>query len=439
MTTRWTGPAGDARRSAAAAPDIAAERMAPDGTRAPRVSRALLTAQAVGALGLAAGGTAGALTAEDVLGSAAYAALPLGLLVLGSALSAPPLTASMRRHGRAAGLAAGYALATAGAGLVIVAAALTSPTALLLGSLLLGTGNNAVMLGRYVAADSAPAGHTARAMSTAMTAVTVGAVGGPALLGPAGAVARALGLPDITGLYLLAALAFPAAALLTLRLHFRLSNAASRAAEHVPDGGASAPDRAAGADENTASDGRRRGAAVPVLLLLGVANLVMVTAMGVAPVHLHDRDWPLDTVGLLVAGHVALMFGPSALSGRLCDRVGAGSVALLGTGVQLLALPLIAPAGTSSSWTAVPGLLLLGLGWNLHLISGSALMIQRSRGAGRHRAEGIGESVMGVGAVAGTLGLAGPLLTAGGLPLLCLVLGALVLVASLPLLKEFGR
>ncbi|MET9519983.1 MFS transporter [Streptomyces sp. NPDC002994] len=276
-------------------------------------------------------------------------------------------------------------------------------------------------------------------MSSAMTAVTVGAVAGPALLGPAGAVARALGLPETAGLYLLAAVAFPAAAVLTLRLDLRLWNAASQAGEHAAGGGSPARGRGGQGGGPTVWDGRRRGGAALALLLLGVANLTMVTAMGVTPVHLHAHDWPLDSVGLLVAAHVAPMFGPSAVSGRLCDRFGARSVALLGTVVQLLALPLIAPAGTGSTWMAVPGLLLLGLGWNLHLISSSALVIQRSRGARRHRAEGIGESVMGMGAVAGTLGLAGPLLTIGGLPLLCLTLGAVTLLASLPLLKEVRR
>ncbi|MCX5203258.1 MFS transporter [Streptomyces sp. NBC_00237] len=454
---RRTGPAGTARPSAegardtgagadvpdtaagASTPDTAAGHAASERPRARHVPGTLLAAQAVGALGLAAGGTAGALMAEEVLGSAAFTALPLGLLVLGSALSAPPLTAMMRRYGRAAGLTAGYALATAGAVLVIVAAADTGPAALLLGSLLLGTGNNAVMLGRYVAADGAPPGRTARAMSTAMTAVTVGAVVGPALLGPSGTVARALGLPDTAGLYLLAAAAFPTAAALTLRLHHRLRHAGTRLAAQ---GGSPRGDRVAdkaGGRTATAAGGRRRGGAALALLLLGVANLTMVTAMGVTPVHLHAHDWPLGSVGLLVAAHVALMFGPSALSGRLCDRIGARNVALLGTVVQLSALPLVASAGTGSTWTTVPGLLLLGLGWNLQLISGSALVVQRSRGARRHRAEGIGESAMGVGAVAGTLGLAGPLLTAGGLPLLCLALGALTLVASLPLLAEVRR
>jgi MFS family permease len=403
--------------------------------------RALLAAQGVGALGLAAGGTAGALIAEDILGSTALAALPLGLLVLGAAVSAPLLTALMRRRGRTAGLAVGYVLATAGAGLVVLAAALTDPVALLVGSVLLGTGNNAVMLGRYVAADLVPAGHGARAMSAALTAVTVGAVAGPALLGPAGTAARSLGLPAAAGLYLLAALAFPAAAALTLRLQLRLRGDVPGGLPHPggpgkPSGPGDRPvaDGSAAGHRNT---GRRlTGGAALALTVLGISNLTMVTAMGVVPTHLHAHHWSLDTIGLLVAGHVVLMFGPSALSGWLCDHAGPRRTALLGGLVQLLALPLIAPAGTSGSLAAVPGLLLLGLGWNLQLVGGSALVIRTAGPAHRHRAEGLGESAMGAGAVAGTLGVAGPLIAVGGLPLLCLALGALTLFASIPLLRE---
>ncbi|MFI2367786.1 MFS transporter [Streptomyces sp. NPDC018833] len=414
--------------------------------------RALLAAQGVGALGLAAGGTAGSLIAEDILGSTAYAALPLGLLVLGAAVSAPLLTALMRRRGRTAGLAVGYALATAGAALVVLAAALTDPATLLVGSVLLGIGNNAVMLGRYVAADLAPAGHSARAMSAALTAVTAGAVGGPALLGPAGSVARSLELPAAAGLYLLAAVAFPAAAALTLRLQLRLRHtvgvrgtAVLAASDDPQPGGAGTRDRPK-ADNSAAGHrltghrltGRRlTGGAALALIVLGVSNLTMVTAMGVAPARLHAHHWSLDTVGLLVAGHVVLMFGPSALSGWFCDRAGPRRTALLGGLVQLLALPLIAPAGTGGSLAAVPGLLLLGLGWNLQLVSGSALVIRTAAPAHRHRAEGLGESAMGAGAVVGTLGMAGPLLAAGGLPLLCLALGAFTLLASIPLLREY--
>ena len=43
----------------------------------------LAAATAIGALGLAAGGSAGALLAEDMTGNTALAGLPLGVLVAG--------------------------------------------------------------------------------------------------------------------------------------------------------------------------------------------------------------------------------------------------------------------------------------------------------------------------------------------------------------------
>ncbi|MCF6523717.1 hypothetical protein [Streptomyces sp. JJ36] len=482
----------------------------------------------MGALGLAAGGTAGPLMAEGVLGSEAFTSLPLGLLVLGSAGSAPAATSLMRRRGRAVGLAVSYAVATLGALLVVAAGAFGDTLALLLGSLLLGAGNNAVMLGRYVAADAAPAGRTGRAVSAAMTAVTVGAVAGPALLGPAGGLAPSLGLPEATGLYLLSAAAFPAAAALALRLQLRMHPRGGPGAREGSAGGdpggtpggygpagppgagpgtededvpADAPragrpgddrvggpgagrpggapaggvrhdgrsgdghrlraadgsgaghatarvpgDRAAGNREGSAPGSRTAPGGTPparrgfllALGVLGVANLVMVTAMGVTPARLHAHGWGLDALGVLVAAHVAAMFAPSALSGRLCDRAGPVLTAVCGSFVLLAALPLLA-TGHGSPWTAVPGMLLLGLGWNVQLVSGSALVVQRVAAARRHRAEGLGESAMGLGAVCGTLGLAGPLVAAGGLPLLCLALGLVVLVAALPLVREAGR
>ncbi|MFE0105846.1 MFS transporter [Streptomyces sp. NPDC059009] len=418
-------PAGAPTITGGAATRTTPPPAAAGSRRAPQL-RTLLVAQAIGALGLSAGGTAGPLIAGDIMGSTALTTLPLGLLVLGTAGSAPLTTALMRRHGRAAGLAAAYAVATAGALLVIAAAATGSAALLLFGSFLLGTGNTAVMLGRYVAADAAPAAGAGRAVSTVMTAVTVGAVIGPALMGPAEVPARALGLPGATGLFLLAALNFPTAAIVTLRLQLRLR----RTTAHTPRSAApaAAPRPAPG----------RRGSRVPLpaLAVMGCANLTMVTAMAAAPVHLHAHHWTLQMIGVLVAGHVLLMFGPSALTGRLNDRVGGGLTALCGATVLLMALPLVALASTIPAWATVVGILLLGLGWNTILISGSALVVQRTPAEYRHRAEGLGESAMGLGAVLGTVALAGPLIDAGGLPLLCLVLGAVTVLSVLPLLKE---
>lgn len=100
---------------------------------------------------------------------------------------------------------AGYLVVTAGA-------LLTSLPMILLGSLFLGAGNTAVMLGRYAAADFGP--ETSRG---ALEGLGAGGDddrcgGGPNLLAPASGLAAGLGLPGLAGPYRVAAIGFIAAA-----------------------------------------------------------------------------------------------------------------------------------------------------------------------------------------------------------------------------------
>jgi MFS family permease len=126
--------------------------------------RVLVIAQLLGSLGLAAGGTSGALLAEHLTGSTAATGLPLSLLVLGSGVGAVAVARVMSLAGRRLGLAAAYLAGTMGAVLVVAAAGWGSWPLLLAGSLLLGGGNAAVMLARYAAADLAS--HRARSIAT---------------------------------------------------------------------------------------------------------------------------------------------------------------------------------------------------------------------------------------------------------------------------------
>jgi MFS family permease len=171
-------------------------------------------ATAIAALGLAAGGSAGALLAEEMTGSTAWAGLPLGVLVLGSAASALVIGRQTARAGRASGLVLGYGVGVAGAVLVIAAAAIDDFALLLAGSAALGAANAAIFLTRYAAADLGGEAGRGRALGVVFFATALGAVASPNLLGPSGDLAEALGLDRLTGLYLVAAAGFVAAALL---------------------------------------------------------------------------------------------------------------------------------------------------------------------------------------------------------------------------------
>jgi MFS family permease len=388
-----------------------------------RTMRVLVVAQLLGALGLAAGGTAGALLAEHLTGSAAAAGLPLSLLVLGSGVAAVAVTRVMRDHGRRAGLTAAYLTGAAGAALAVAAAGWGSWPLLLAGCLLLGGGNAAVMLARYAAADLSS--RRGRSISTVVTAASVGAVAGPNLLGPAGPLAEAVGLPAPTGLFLLAVPAFLGAALVL-------------AALLRPDPLQVARDAALSAEERATTRGRGELAVLLgdrhirlALLALAIANLAMVGVMAVAPVHLQHHGAGMGTIGLIISAHIAAMYLPSPLTGWLADRFGAHMVAGLGA---LLLLAAGAAAVPGSGHLGIMGaLLLLGVGWNAGLIGGSALLRDAPVSPSlRTRAEGLGELGMGAAAAAGGSG-AGLLLAAGGFGLLGVVAAApcLLLLAVL--------
>jgi MFS family permease len=373
----------------------------------------LAAATAIGALGLAAGGSAGALLAEDITGNTALAGLPLGVLVAGSAVSALLISWRTGRAGRRAGLVLGYAIGTAGAALVIGAAVVDDLALLLAGSAALGAANAAIFLSRYAAAELGGETRRGRALGVVFFATAVGAVLSPNLLGPSGDLAEAVGLPGLAGLYLVALAAFVGAGFLLAALP-----------------SASLP---AGEGRTVTRRELRAGlwSARVALVLLAVTNLVMVAVMAIAPIHMMEHGHGLDLVGVIVSIHVLCMFAPSPVTGWLADRAGSAIVAALGAGLMVAAGASGAVLDLSNSLEMTAMLALLGLGWNAGVVAGSTMLAASVPGHLRPQAEGIGEVAMGLAAGAGAP-VAGLLVAYGSfttLSIAVLVGGALMLAA----------
>jgi MFS family permease len=375
----------------------------------------LSAATAVGSLGLAAGGTAAALLAVAMTGSQAAAGLPLGALAAGQAAASLLVGRLASRSGRGAGLVLGYGLGVLGAATVVVAAGGAGFAVMLAGSALLGGANAAVFLSRYAAADLGGPGARGRALGTVLSAAAVGTIAGPALLVPAGRLAQALDLPQLTGLYLLALLAFAGAAVAVAAL--------SRGRSALGRGPAAAP-AADGGDRPPVSRAQlvaalRRPPVRAALVTLGATNLVMVAIMAVTPVLMLDHGHHLGFVGLAISVHVLGMFAPSPVTGWLADRVGGARVAVAGAALLALAAAGGAVVDHADAAAMVGVLVVLGLGWNLGVVGGSALLAASVPAALRPRSEGIGEASMGLAAAAGAPA-AGILVALGGFTVLCL-------------------
>jgi MFS family permease len=378
----------------------------------------LAGATAIGALGLAAGGSAGALVAEDLTGSTAWAGLPLGFLVAGSAVSALLISALSSRGGRTPALALGYALGVAGAMMVVGAVEVESLVLLLAGSAGLGAANAAIFLTRYAAADLGGETGRGRALGLVFFATAVGAVASPNLLGPSGDLAGALGLPHLAGLYLVAVVAFAMAGLIL----------------------ASLPRKATPVDgEAVTREEVRRGIANarPALLVLGFTNFAMVAVMAIAPVHMTSHGHGLDFVGVVVSIHVFFMFAPSPLTGWLADRSGPSTVAALGAVLLVATGVLGATIDLSHGFEMTAMLALLGLGWNAGVVGGSTMLAASVPARLRPHAEGIGEVAMGLAAGAGAP-LAGLIVFFGDMTTL-LIAAAVVGVLMFASLRLGGR
>ena len=159
-----------------------------------RTVRLLFLTQVIAGVGIAVGGSVGALLAADIAG-VGLSGVAQSANVVGAALFAVPAAPIVERRGRRPSLAAGYALAAVGA-LLVAAAAMRSSVALLFAGLFLfGCASAARYQARYAAVDLATDALRGRHLSLVVWATTLGAVVGPALAAPAGSTLTATACP----------------------------------------------------------------------------------------------------------------------------------------------------------------------------------------------------------------------------------------------------
>nr|WP_251018668.1 MFS transporter [Streptomyces sp. ISL-11] len=393
----------------------------------------LVISQVLSGAGLAAGITVGALLAEEMLGSTGLAGLPSALFTAGSALGALGVGRLCQRWGRRPGLAVGYGVGALGSLGVVLAAAVDSVPLLLLSLLVYGAGTATNLLARYAGADLASPARRGRAVSTVLFATTLGAVIGPTLVSATGEVAHAWGVPRLTGPFMLAVVAFTAAAAV---LGGFLRPDPLRLARALAAGPAGPAGPAAAAEEAPAARTDRRGIATGTAVMV-LTQLVMIAIMTMTPVHMRAHGHDTRAAGLVIALHVGAMFLPSPLTGLLVDRLGRVWVAVA-SGVTLLAAGVLAAlAPPHSMATLAAALVLLGLGWNFGLISGTAIVTDAVPLA--HRASTQGMVDVGIALAGATGGLAsGVVVAASGFSVLAAG-GALLALAVVPVLALAAR
>ena len=355
----------------------------------------LFAVSALGSTGYIAAVTAGTLAAAEIAGSAAPGGLPTATSTLGTAAAASLLSFLMLRVGRRPGLLLGIGVGTFGAGTAFAGVLAESMPLLLGGSALAGFANGAGQLGRYVAADLFPPERRARTIGTVVWGSTIGAVSGPNLVAPAGALVEPIGLPPLAGTYLLT-LGFVGLAGAIAFIFLRPEP------YELADSSAAAPHPATTEPSSLAMMFRTPSVLV-ALVTLAAAQVVMVLIMTMTAIHLTDHGHGLGTVGLVLSAHTFGMFALSPITGRLTDRF--GSPRIIAAGLVTLAVASLIAAGAPPDGGAVLtlALFLLGYGWNLGFVAGSSMLTMGLTLGERTRAQGVADGVIWTSAALASL------------------------------------
>ncbi|MBC9955380.1 MFS transporter [Leucobacter sp. cx-42] len=389
----------------------------------------LAIATILGGLGIGASFSAGALLIADITGNPAISGLASTLSTAGAAAAGIPLARLAMRKGRRIALATGNLIALCGAIIVILAAALPAASLLFVGLMLLGVGSAVQLQSRFAAADLATAKTRSRDLSLVVWSITIGAVTGPNLLAPGAWLGERVGIPELSGVFVFAAVAQLLAGLVVwimLRPDPLLTAQAAVVATGVDTGATVLPTAAL-----------RREASIrqfAVIIAIAMAHATMVGLMAMTPLHLRDHGASVTFIGFTISLHIAGMYALSPLAGLLAGKIGARPVMVLGFVILGISAVGTATAGENATLIQV-ALTLVGLGWCAVTVAGASLLTELTPNAIRPKRQGQSDTIMNIaGAAFGAV--SGLFFSAGGFPLLSIIAGALMVVGVMATIRS---
>lgn len=361
--------------------------------------------------------TIAGLAGKQLAPNVCLATLPITAMVIGSMLTATPISAFMARFGRRAGFVVGAAGGATGAAVSALGLSLGSFALFVLGALLSGIYMSAQGFYRFAAADTASPEFRPKAISWVMAGGLLSAVFGPEL------VKLTSGAMAVT--FLGSYLAAIALNLVGVFLFILLDIPKPRpAAEGAPRG-------------RSRSELIRTPRIAVAVIVATVSYALMNLVMTSSPLAVVGCGYHTSDAANVVTAHVLAMFVPSFFTGNLIARFGVERV--MATGLVILACAgAVAMAGVELENFFV-ALMLLGLGWNFGFIGATTMLTAAHAPEERGRMQGLNDFIVFGGVTLASFSSGGLMNCAGGsviagwtavnmamLPFLALAGGALI-------------
>ncbi len=333
------------------------------------------------------------LAGKQLAPNACLATLPISLMVIGSMLSANPISAIMARWGRRTGFVLGTAGGAAGAAVSAYGLSQSSFLLFVLGAFLTGIYQSSQGFFRFAAADTASEAFRPKAISWVMAGGLLSAIVGPKLAEYSmhamaitflGTYLTVVAL-NVVGVFLFALLDIPK------------------------------PVQRTGAVGGRSRIELLRSPRILVAVIVGtVSYALMNLVMTSSPLAVVGCGFPDTVAPQIVSAHVLAMFIPSFFTGNIINRFGVERV--MATGLVILACAgLVAMAGIKIE-NFYGALILLGLGWNFGFIGATTMLTGAHTVEERGRMQGMNDFLVFGGVTLASFSSGGLMNCSGGSP-----------------------
>ncbi len=336
--------------------------------------------------------TIGGLAGQTLATNACFATLPISLIVLGSMISATPMSLIMQKYGRRVGFFIGAFGGAIGGAIGAYGLYLHSFTVFLIGSFLTGIYMSAQGFYRFAAADTASDDFRPKAISYVMAGGLASAIIGPQLVK---VTSQSMVVPFM-GAYM----AVIAINIVGSLLFFFVN---------IPT-----PQRPA-AD---APKGRTRwqlltSPAIAVAVICGMVSYALMNlVMTSTPLAVVGCGFTQNTAADVVSAHVLAMFIPSFFTGHLIARFGVKPI--IATGLVILgAAGLVALQGVDVE-NFFLALILLGVGWNFGFIGATTMLASSHSPSEKGIVQGMNDLIVFGGVTVASLASGGLMNCSGG-------------------------
>ena len=313
--------------------------------------------------------TVGGLAGQSLASNACFATLPISMIVLGSMLTASPLSNLMQKFGRKFGFFIGAIGGLTGGIIGAVGLAAGSFAIFLMGSFLTGIYMSAQGFYRFAATDTATKSFRPKAISYVMAGGLASAIIGPQIVK---VTAEAMVIPFLGTYIAVVILNFLGSFL------FLLLKIPKLAKKNIYD-----PNKRS--NKQLVSTPRIAVAMICAMVSYAMMNLVMTST----PLAVVGCGYSPSDAANVVSAHVIAMFLPSFFTGHLITRY--GEELIVGIGLFFLALAGIVALSGVNLENFFLALVFIGLGWNFGFIGATTMLTNSHSEAERGRIQGMND------------------------------------------------